>query len=466
MGTLDELFLSKKDIPYITFTDCPRTYSFGQIYDLSDRLAYLFEKQGVTNRTKAIILINNCIEDVLAYFAMLKLGAIPILLDGNSSVSDVISISQQCDASIIVGGSRKDGFNETIQFSVNSLELLNTYKKYTFEMLEMSESIIACLCTSGSRGDHKIVKLLYKGWLESAYIFVELIKYNVDMRVLQMMPLFHGTGWFTTCILPLVSGTRIFVLENSLSRFFKIWDIVNDNKINYLVLMPSIMSTMLMINPEPVSNPIQYVNSSSDYLSPLLKMSFEKNFNLKIIEDYSSTEAGIISVTDLNCCNDSVGRLANISETIIDDTGEILVNTKDIFGGYFGWDKKDNWFHTGDIGYIKDDFLFLTGRKDDRININGEKFYPKTIDEIMMYSDLIQDSFTVYYNEKIITFVVLVDSQKEFVDGDINKLLKEFFFQRSGFSWCPYRFYIIDSLPLNTVGKVNKKALLSLICGE
>ena len=102
----------------------------------------------------------------------------------------------------------------------------------------------------------------------------------------------------------------------------------------------------------------------------------------------------------------SVGKpMQDVEIQIVDkDTagiGEITAKGPNVMLGYYN-DKaltdtviKDNWFHTGDLGYIdKDGFLFITGRKKDMIVLkNGKKVFPEELELLVNNLDEVEDSF-------------------------------------------------------------------------
>ena len=81
--------------------------------------------------------------------------------------------------------------------------------------------------------------------------------------------------------------------------------------------------------------------------------------------------------------------------------GEITAKGPNVMLGYYN-DKaltdtviKDNWFHTGDLGYIdKDGFLFITGRKKDMIVLkNGKKVFPEELELLVNNLEEVEESF-------------------------------------------------------------------------
>lgn len=81
--------------------------------------------------------------------------------------------------------------------------------------------------------------------------------------------------------------------------------------------------------------------------------------------------------------------------------GEIVVKGSNVMLGYYQNEEqtnevlKENWFHTGDLGYLdKDGFLFITGRKKDLIVLkNGKKVFPEELETLVNRLEEVEESF-------------------------------------------------------------------------
>jgi fatty-acyl-CoA synthase len=63
--------------------------------------------------------------------------------------------------------------------------------------------------------------------------------------------------------------------------------------------------------------------------------------------------------------------------------GELALRGAHLFSGYFGRDPRDDgWFLTGDLGFVKDGEVYVTGRKKDLIVIQGRNFHPSDFEEV------------------------------------------------------------------------------------
>ena len=81
------------------------------------------------------------------------------------------------------------------------------------------------------------------------------------------------------------------------------------------------------------------------------------------------------------------------------NTGEILVKGDNVMLGYFKDEQAtsevftdDGYFRTGDIGYIKDGYIYITGRKKNVIILsNGKNVFPEEIEEYLENIDTIAE---------------------------------------------------------------------------
>jgi len=71
------------------------------------------------------------------------------------------------------------------------------------------------------------------------------------------------------------------------------------------------------------------------------------------------------------------------------EMGEIAIATPCLFSGYVGNPQetaaslKAGWFHTGDLGFLRDGELFVAGRIKDLLIIGGRNFYPQDVEALV-----------------------------------------------------------------------------------
>jgi fatty-acyl-CoA synthase len=89
---------------------------------------------------------------------------------------------------------------------------------------------------------------------------------------------------------------------------------------------------------------------------------------------------------------DRMGRSSeqqNVGQAEGKEVGEILIKSDCLFEGYYNRPDLtreaivDGWYHTGDLGFILEDELYVIGRKKDLIIVGGENIYPQDIEGIV-----------------------------------------------------------------------------------
>jgi acyl-CoA synthetase (AMP-forming)/AMP-acid ligase II len=85
--------------------------------------------------------------------------------------------------------------------------------------------------------------------------------------------------------------------------------------------------------------------------------------------------------------------------------GSILITGSSVFAGYFERDDlteaafEGEWYNTGDLGYLADGELYVTGRKKDLIIIQGRNFYPTDIEAAVGELEGVSDGRVAAFGE-------------------------------------------------------------------
>uniref|UniRef100_A0A1B0CQ59 Putative acyl-coa synthetase n=1 Tax=Lutzomyia longipalpis TaxID=7200 RepID=A0A1B0CQ59_LUTLO len=199
---------------------------------------------------------------------------------------------------------------------------------------------------------------------------------------------------------------------------------------------------------------------------------------------YGMTESGTISTESSQSSKGSVGNLtAGCTAKITDDdgrllgvgeSGEICVQTKSQFLGYYGDPEstketldEDGWIHTGDLGYFDEDsLLFVTGRKKDILKYNNFHVTPSEIEEILETHPGVSQAVVVGIPDPVFTDLpaaLVICKQGKYVSEEqltemIEKTLPDYKKLRGG-------IYFVDNLPMTASGKIQKFRAKDLAIG-
>lgn len=86
-SVLEHQALTRPDSPFLSWTDAGPTYSFAQLNARVNRLAHGLAALGVANGERVALILPNCPEFILAWFALAKLGAVEVAIGDSSKGS-------------------------------------------------------------------------------------------------------------------------------------------------------------------------------------------------------------------------------------------------------------------------------------------------------------------------------------------------------------------------------------------
>ncbi|MBZ6078476.1 AMP-binding protein [Microvirga puerhi] len=156
------------------------------------------------------------------------------------------------------------------------------------------------------------------------------------------------------------------------------------------------------------------------------------------------------------------------------ESGEIAVRASQMLLGYLdpadeeGIFASDGFFRMGDIGKrISGRFLQITGRKKDIIIRKGENISPLEIENALARHQSVRQSAVVGVPDRdrgeiVVAFVLPVDGGT-FTFADMTLHLDMLGLAKQKY---PERLFVVSSLPVNTVGKVQKNELKALAMNE
>lgn len=156
------------------------------------------------------------------------------------------------------------------------------------------------------------------------------------------------------------------------------------------------------------------------------------------------------------------------------ETGEILLRAPGQMVGYYRNDVEtakridsNGWIHTDDTGFVgeKDGLLRITGRKGDRINRGGFKFYPIEVEEVLLGHERLADAAVLAIPDPILgqDLVAIVVNREDGRDRTCTEAdIREYCQHRLSRNKVPSRVYFVDQLPRSGFGKVVKKELAAL----
>lgn len=253
------------------------------------------------------------------------------------------------------------------------------------------DDVAAILFTSGSEALPKGVPLSHRNILSNIRGILEAVQISQDDILLGFLPPFHSFGLTVCCILPLVSGLRVVYHPNP-NESRKLGKIIAAWGCTVLPGTPTFIRAILKSGPGDQFTSLRALVSGAERApEELFNLTRQINPNLEVLEGYGITECGpVVSVARPDGRRIGVGKPIDATliaivhpetfQTCDEGTqGLILIKGPGVFSGYldssinpFVEYQHSRWYNSGDLGYLQEGHLVITGRLKRFIKIAGE----------------------------------------------------------------------------------------------
>ena len=345
--------------------------------------------------------------------------------------------------------------------------------------------LAAILYTSGTTGRSKGAMLTHGNLMSNARMLLRHWDWRHDDCLVHALPIFHIHGLFVACHCALLSGTPMRWLD--VFQPTAVLQHLRDREAPQATLfmgVPTMYGRLLAqpkLDPATVQGMRLFISGSAPLL-PAAFEAFQARTGHTILERYGMSETGMLCS---NPCRSregqrlagSVGKpLPGVGLRIVDDegkavsagaTGHVEVHGPNVFVGYLGMPEKtaeaftpDGWFRTGDVGRIDNEGrVHLVGRAKDLVITGGLNVYPAEVESLLDRLPGVTESAVIGvphpdFGEGVVA-VLTTQGHHAVDEAAVIRAMRE---QLSAFK-CPKRVFLIDELPRNAMGKVQKNVL-------
>lgn len=452
----------------VVFED--QTITWEELWQRVEAASGVFTKQlGNTEQQVAAILLPNSIDFIIAYLAILHSGHIALPLDPAYKKLEHEAVVNQLKAQIIVTNNDYKAQISGVSIKTILVSDLSDQKASDITPLRLpADAQIASLTfTSGTTSTPKAVPNTHTNHLWNIKVCSEVWDWDEHDTLLVNVPLSHMLG-----VVMAISGALYHSNTIHLHRWFdaeKTLEALASGKISFFTHASSAFVKLAQTPGKYDLSKVRLCVSGAAPLPPAIWQEFKDRFGIEIRETYGSSETGRIAANRIGdpVVHGSPGKVLPEVDLKLSDDGEVLIKSPGVFPGYFHNAEataksktKDGYWRTADIAELRDGYVFLKGRKQERIRRYGYTISPRDVEWAMHKHPSIDDIYVLGRqqidepNDELIYFVVTKLNDEE---------IRHYCKQNLLFAWRPDKIVHLDELPRTPSGKTRISQLRSLV---
>ena len=471
-----------------------RSYSYAALEAASGRLARLLGRLGVAPGDRVAVQVEKSAEALFLYLACLRAGAIYLPLNTAYTPAEIAYFLGDAEPKVFVCAPAAEAALRDTAAGVAHLLTLGQMGGQAGDgsLMEAArgldpeagcaevaaDDIAAILYTSGTTGRSKGAMLSHGNLASNAAALHRIWGFRAGDVLLHALPLFHVHGLFVASNTALLNGSRIILLPR-----FDVAEVLRLLPEATVFMGVPTFYTRLLAAPgfgrEACRNVRLFVSGSAPLLTETFE-AFQARCGHRILERYGMTEAGMITSNPLEGERrpGTVGlplpdvqvriRAEDGAEIPAGEIGVLELKGPNVFKGYWRNPEKtaeefrpDGFFVSGDLARIDaEGYVHIVGRAKDLIISGGYNVYPKEIEQAIDELPGVVESAVIGlphpdFGEAVGAVVIRAPGHAGLEADTVIAALKE---RLAGFK-VPKQVFFAESLPRNTMGKVQKNEL-------
>ena len=492
---LRDAFPADRDTTAIETADGERLYyTWRDIDRATARIANLLEWLELPPGARVAVQVEKSVEALLLYLAVLRAGYVYLPLNTAYQTAELEYFIGNAEPSVLVCSSKNFSWASQLAFQTGTKHVFTLDDHRTGSLLERAaahgdehepalrtaDDLAAILYTSGTTGRSKGAMLTHGNLLSNARVLKDHWGWREGDVLIHALPIFHVHGLFVASHGALLNGSKTIWFSR-----FSPQDIIERLPQATVFMGVPTMYVRLLAEPgfdhQACKNMRLFVSGSAPLLIETFN-EFRQRTGHTILERYGMSETIMLTSNPYRLergerrggtvgfplpgvqlrVRDDKGQLAPRGEI-----GDIEVKGPNVFKGYWRMPEKtreeftdDGWFKTGDVGkFDEHGYVVIVGRSKDLIITGGYNVYPAEVEAYLNEMDEVAESavFGVLhpdYGEGVLAAVVPNPGAKPQPEALVAQLKSRI----AGFK-LPKQVFIVDELPRNAMGKVQKNTL-------
>ncbi|MAB00866.1 MAG: malonyl-CoA synthase [Stappia sp.] len=482
--------ISDGSAPFIETPD-GATLTYDGLVERSAAYANALVALGVTPGDRVAVQVEKSADALMLYLGTVRAGGVFLPLNTAYTPAEVeYFVGDAKPAVVVCDPARRDAIAPIAEKTGARLETLDGAGKGSLsaaadasatsfeDVARGADDLAAILYTSGTTGRSKGAMLSHENLASNARVLMREWRFTSDDVLLHALPIFHTHGLFVaTNVTLLAGGSLLFLPKFDLDEILRLMP-----RATTMMGVPTFYARLLgsdAFTRELASHMRLFVSGSAP-LSAEVHKAFSARTGHAILERYGMTE------TNMNTSNPYDGDrrpgtvgfpLPGVDLRIADpetgkalpqgEVGVIEVKGANVFKGYWQMPEKtasefraDGFFITGDMGRIDErGYVSIVGRSKDLIISGGFNVYPAEVEAVIDEIEGVAESAVIGvphadFGEGVVAVVAPHKGAKIDADAVITPLADKLAKFKQ-----PKKVYVLDELPRNTMGKIQKNVL-------
>jgi amino acid adenylation domain-containing protein len=469
-----------------------KNITYEELNKRSNKIANFLRKKGIVKNTFVGIVSERSIEMVVGIFGILKAGGVYVPLSTDLPKERVQYILEDCDARILLARNNHN-LTEVLDGEIIPLEeeYFEREEDNNLQIQTGGRDLMYAMYTSGTTGQPKGVMVTHENVLNTLFslqynypfekddVFLMKSTYTFDMSIPELFT------WF------IKGGSMCILGEGKEKEPAEIIKAIKENGVTHLNFSPSMLEALInFLNDDQLKtlNNVRYIFVGGEIFSKsLAKKCLKLIGNVEVFNMYGPTETTVYATHNKITSTENeitIGRPINNTSIYILDSekrlrpigipGDIYISGPGVSRGYINRQELtadkfvfDTISHTGimyksgDVGrYLSSGEIDFHGRLDDQVKIRGYRVEIGEIENVLLKHKCIKNAKIVVrennvFGKYLCAYLIKENHDESISDSEIRNFLNNYLPSYM----LPSHIIFIEEFPVNTNGKIDKKAL-------
>ncbi|MBV8659817.1 MAG: malonyl-CoA synthase [Burkholderiales bacterium] len=481
-------------------TDSGAIYRWRDLDQGAARYANLLASLALPAGSRVAVQVEKSVEAMLFYLGVLRAGYVYLPLNNAYQAAEMGYFIDNARPALVVCAPSAEAWVKPLAESAGAQCVLTLSaqgegtlvdqaraRPDTHQVAEVAASdLAAILYTSGTTGRSKGAMLSHGNLLANAATLKDYWDWQPSDVLIHALPIFHIHGLFVAIHGALIAGARMLWLD----KFDPQAVIDRLPRATVMMGVPTMYVRLLAnaaLNEDACRNMRLFISGSAPMLVETAR-AFQQRTGHTILERYGMSETGMLTSNPYHE-GPAARRIGTVGKPLpglalriappgggtcpVGEVGGIEVRGPSVFSGYWQMPEKtaeeftaDGWFKTGDMGRVDDEgYVTIVGRSKDLIITGGFNVYPTEVEDFINNLPGVAESAVIGvphpdFGEGVVAVVVPKPGAQlagETMIAALKATIASF--------KVPKAVFVVDDLPRNVMGKVQKNVLRERYAG-